>query len=127
MLKSTWTILLFPDRLVAGRKILALLTMVRIHLWEFLHSNFPTSTSFKKIFIFYHFSWRGIANYSYVILSEAKYLLLVEVWDSSGKFVIYFIIPIANPSEWLNYNELISTFLFPLLPPKVGRRCHADT
>ena len=83
---------------------------------------------FQKDFYFLPFLLERIANYSYVILSEAKYLLLVgKVWDSSGKFVIYFIIPIANTSEWRNYNELISIFLFPLLPPKVGRRGNADT
>lgn len=54
---------------------------------------------FQKVFYFLPFSWGGIANYN-VILSKAKYLLLVgKVRNSSGKFVIYFIIPIANTSE----------------------------
>ena len=73
---------------------------------------------FQKDFHFLPFLLERIANYN-VILSEGKYLLLVgKVWDSSGKFVIYFIIPIANPSEWRNYNELNFYITFPLLYSK---------
>lgn len=53
---------------------------------------------FQKDFHFLPFLLERIANYN-VILSAAKYLLLVRVCDSSGKFVIYFIIPFVNPSE----------------------------
>ena len=54
---------------------------------------------FQKDFHFLPFLLERIASYN-VILSKAKYLLLVgKVRNSSGKFVIYFIIPIANPSE----------------------------
>ena len=72
---------------------------------------------FQKDFYFLPFLLERIASYN-VILSEAKYLLLVRVWDSSGKFVIYFIIPIANPSEWRNYNELNFYIPFSLIAPK---------
>lgn len=40
--------LLFPNRLVAGQKILALLTVVRIHLRDFFIANFFIYFWFSK-------------------------------------------------------------------------------
>ncbi len=40
---------MFPDRLVAGRKILALLTVVRIHLWEFYIYFVLNKVNYTKI------------------------------------------------------------------------------